>query len=287
MGALASLLVWSTGSLFKLDRTGHWRLAVLVFFSALFVYNLDRLLALTPDRENVPQRSRFIASRQMRFYVWLILSLFMIVRMASQISRLSLLFLTVLFFISAFYLYAFSYTRKAMQALKHLAWIKPALLALVWSSVTVMLPVVESHGHSFASSFASIGGLYRLYAIRFFHYMANGIFFDLRDREGDRIAGKLNFSKEASRQIVSAVFVFFLGGAALLTMESIYHNVLPPVTAVELFVPGIYFWLFFSGRLSVGWGSGQNMNKKTNGINELFFIAALDGPLFLPVIYLF
>lgn len=275
VAALAALLAASTEALFL--ETHNPSLGLLLFFATLLVYNLDRLLDTAADTRNVPKRAAYVASRRGLFVGVSITSALLVALLAPSLSMASLLLLAPLFFISAAYLFLFSYPRGSgrLGGLSRLSPLgKPLLLGLVWSATAVALPLVESAGE--LGALLHFPGAPWLLAIRFLHYLANGILFDLRDLSGDAAVGRQNIGARLGGGAIGRLLGFVLALASALTVAAAANRLLPPILLVELAVPLIY--LYFYRRLS----RGAPLLR-----DEARFIGALDAPLFLPFIYLF
>ncbi|MBK9271758.1 MAG: UbiA family prenyltransferase [Saprospiraceae bacterium] len=156
----------------------------LVFFSTIFVYNLNRIANLIKPKESLESEN----------HIWVKNNLFLFkvintAAVAGIIVSLLLVKIEVFIFVIPLaivtYLYSFPIKINSHFAfrLRNLPYLKIFLIAWVWSCTTVILPVVFSK-----SDFTSIQ-LMSIWIMRFLFVLAITIPFDIRDLKADRLAG--------------------------------------------------------------------------------------------------
>ncbi|MFP4597669.1 MAG: UbiA family prenyltransferase [Persicimonas sp.] len=165
-------------------QTGSWGLGALVFFATLFVYNLDRLVSASrEDAVEVTERHRWIRAR--RKWLWAAVSL------STLGGLVSLAFVPVdvlwglvpLGAISLAYSLPVIAQEGKKLRLKDLPGLKIFLIALVWASVTVVLPALAAGADLFGADTALA------FVERTIFIFAITLPFDVRDLERDRQAG--------------------------------------------------------------------------------------------------
>ncbi len=118
-----------------------------------------------------------------------------------------------------------------LRALRKVALGKTIFLAIVWTYVTTILPIVISV-ESWRTDFT-------FFAIsRFFLVYAICILFDYRDREDDKAAGIRSLITYLDAKGIARLFVFSLLVFAAATLALLYFGYNPPTIAL-LLVPGI------------------------------------------------
>jgi len=267
IGLLAAGLVWSNSILFN---SVNYHLIFLTFFSSIVVYNLDRLFALSADYENSPDRSRFI-SQHKDFFVAIIL--FCGLGAACLIPYFTALLLRVVLFsafLTIFYLYLYNF--KSNNSINNISCLKPALLGFVWAFVTLYLPLMQAN---IAFDFSMTP---YLFGARFSEYYINGILFDFRDIGGDRSIGKGNIFIFWNQRMV----FLFISLIFLLNFVVIIFGLITGF--FHLFIMGdfiVIIFYFFIAFISL---SGSRKKNKILS-SPWFYPAAMDGILFLPVIF--
>jgi 4-hydroxybenzoate polyprenyltransferase len=144
---------------------------------------------------------------------------------------------------------------KHFRALRKIALGKTIFLALVWTYVTVALPVVVN-GNEWHPDFY-------LYAFsRFFLIYAICILFDYRDREDDKGAGIRSLITYLSEQSIIWLFIISLGIFFITTLLLLYHDY-SVIMVVLLLIPGIL--------------TASLYNYARRHFSDMFYYFVLDG----------
>ncbi len=177
-----------------------------VFFAVLFEYNLHRLLSVLVNRETSNQLKSGIR-KEILFWVFasgtgLFGSVFLL-KWETLVVFTPLALLTLIYSILLFG------SKNDRLGFRKIPFLKILLISFVWSTSTVLLPVIQS-----SENFDSIHTALMI-AERFFFIFAIAIPFDIRDMEADRRTGLktipliLNENKALSLSYLS-LLVFFL-----------------------------------------------------------------------------
>lgn len=258
--ALAAVLL--TGETYFLLGTAPQSLglAVLVFCATLFVYNLDRLVSSSrEDNFAITERHRWIEAR--RSWLWA-LALLSGAGGAASVFFVPfdlLLGLIPLGVVSLAYSLPFWKRDGKMLRLKDVPGIKIFLIALVWASVTVILPVLD----------AEVDPLGRHAVLTFVERLvfifAITLPFDVRDLERDRKAGirtlPMALGPSGTRWLAVGLMVAFTGLSVLNYGWQLDAASLP---------------MALSGLLTAAalWGSDEVRG-------ELYYVGVLDGTMIL------
>jgi 4-hydroxybenzoate polyprenyltransferase len=163
---------------------GSYGLAGLIFFATLFVYNLDRLVSVSrEDAVEVTERHQWIRAR--RKWLWSVVGLSGVGGLASLIFvPIDVLWgLVPLGVISLAYSLPVMSTEGKKLRLKDLPGLKIFLIALVWASVTVILPALAADADVLGPD------VLLAFAERVIFIFAITLPFDVRDLERDRLSG--------------------------------------------------------------------------------------------------
>ena len=196
--------------------------SLFVFFSTLLIYNYRKLFFA--DRELSPpvtERAKWIVSNRSTLAIICLTSVFGILISAFNLSGKTLLLLLPLFFISVLYATPFSTKMDSAKRLRFLPYVKIFLVAGVWSTVTVLFPVVENDSEMLFSNAVIFS-----FITRFIFLFAITLPFDIRDIEVDaRNKIKtipLALGEKNTVRLALAALVLFMGmyGFSFLFMEN-------------------------------------------------------------------
>lgn len=157
---------------------------VLIFLATLSDYNLHRIIAVykNPDVINV-EKFRWAAEHL------ILLKILMLFSLAGQaismffVKSVILYILAPLALLSLLYSIPFQGKQKKQSSLLRIPGIKTFLIATVWTTATVILPVLQS-GISINNT-----SVFLIFAERFAFIFAIAIPFDIRDMKADALAG--------------------------------------------------------------------------------------------------
>jgi 4-hydroxybenzoate polyprenyltransferase len=156
---------------------------VLIFFSCLFIYNLN-VFFLGEFDLNVA-REKWKSDNLKVVKVFSLFCLLPVIFYASLISLYSLIILAHLFFLAILYVIPIKWKGK-YYSFRKVPLLKIFILSYVWSWVTVVLPAIES-------DFLNSAALIVLFAERFVFILAISVSFDIRDYERDEAQQTLTF----------------------------------------------------------------------------------------------
>lgn len=155
--------------------SGDQDTALFVFASTLAAYNL----LLYWKRNNIPAGDAdWLKSHKVSQFLINFLAGSAIFFFGASMRNKSLVLLIPLFFATLFYNMPFQFGRKSLQ-LRNIAGMKIFLIAAVWSSVTVLLPLTEIQSDMQGDQWIS-------FAQRFLFIFALAIPFDIRDISLDK-----------------------------------------------------------------------------------------------------
>ena len=223
VGGLAVALMSGTYAL--RDLPPALPLMGLAFCGALLLYQLDRVLAVSPeDRFNQPDRAAWVDRH--RRYVWTTIGL------AAVGAALSMVMLrgrtlvagAVLGTIGLVYVLP---VLPGSRRLKSIGWIKPIAIAGAWAAGAVLVPVVEA-GQPLGADVWSLAGY------RFLFLMPNALLADWADRAGDARVGLRTVATQWTPRrirwvatgalgvaLLGVVVALMRGASALLAVDSI------------------------------------------------------------------
>lgn len=182
--SLAALLLTVSAQI-QLGMSPQWHpYLFLILFATLFEYNLHRLITVLTNEEALKSdKHRWIRENRKMFYMLVFISVAGFITAASMAKKEVLLAFLPLGIITVFYSVPVSRNRRHLLRLREIPYLKIVLIAAVWSSSTVLLPVIQAH-EKFNSAQVIL-----LLVERFFFLIAITIPFDIRDMEADRHSG--------------------------------------------------------------------------------------------------
>ena len=241
---------------------------IFIFVATLLVYNVDRILSIPIDRNNQPVRTNiFQRYRKALLGLTLVLSLLLGFLFWYLYSLWFFVTTIVLFFPTLFYLLMFTGIIP-FSKYRSIALIKPILIGAVWAGVSIILPFTLADSPMIPES------VWFLLLFRFLLYSLNAALFDLRDLEGDKISGKLNFVLYTNPKniVYLTLLLTILESIFLILWFNNFENILIGLGEV-LTIASVIFLIIFLRR--------QNMQLK----NKELYVLLVDGILFLPLVW--
>ena len=166
-----------------LEPQGHPYLLI-VFFATLFEYNLHRLVTVLTNKEALDsEKHHWVRDNLKKFYALILISVlgFAVVVYLTKIEIL--VALAPFAVLTLFYSIPVLGDKKQIFRLRDIPFLKIFIIAFVWSSATILLPVIHS-GQVFNKVHVAA-----MLAERFLFIFAITIPFDIRDLEADRHSG--------------------------------------------------------------------------------------------------
>ncbi len=179
---------------------------VIIFFGTLFDYNLHRIIAVNQNPEAIGSGKYSWAAKHISLLkIISIASLAGIAVASFFVSKLILYFLTPFAILTLLYSIPVFKKQKSRFRFKEIAGLKIFLIAFVWASVTIVLPVLES------ANSINYYDVLLTFSERFLFIFAITIPFDIRDMKADALAGV-----KTMPIIIGEKKSLFLGNLALL-----------------------------------------------------------------------
>lgn len=235
-----------------------------VFFSTLFVYNFQRMLRFSPNKEQSAQLDWLNKNRLFTIIITVI-SLFLSVYYAVSLSFSTFYFLIPASIISLSYPIKIIPFAGQKVCLRELPRAKIFLIALVWSIVSVVLVTNEN------KSFYSLDTLL-LFLSRFSFVLAITIPFDIRDLKYDDLSLK-TIPQILGEQKAKMIALYCL---ALFELISVFH-----------FFVGDFSWQLLLALMLTSLLSGILIIKSSQEKNNLFFSFWLEGTSTIMYLLLF
>lgn len=169
----------------QLNMQPHWHpYLFLIFFATLFEYNLHRLVTILTSREaSNSDKHRWINGNSKTFYFLVFCSVIGFLIAIIQAKIVVLLTLIPIAILTLFYSMPISNFAKKTFKLRQIPFLKIFLISLIWSTTTVMLPVIHNGG-----IFLN-GHIVSMLIERFLFVFAITIPFDIRDMIADKSQG--------------------------------------------------------------------------------------------------
>jgi 4-hydroxybenzoate polyprenyltransferase len=156
----------------------------IIFFATLFEYNLHRLITVLTNKQALnSEKHRWVRENLKWFYILVSLSVTGFAVVALFAKKEVLMTFAPIAFLTMFYSIPLSGTKKNLFRLREIPFLKIFLIALVWSTATILLPIVQSE-NSFGKAHVAA-----MLIERFLFILAITIPFDIRDLEADLHAG--------------------------------------------------------------------------------------------------
>lgn len=229
----------------------------LVFFATLFEYNLFRFLGIVNNRNS---QNTNLKSKLVGFYLLVLFSVIGFIVALIKAKFIVILALAPIAGITLFYSTPLGKHQKGFFKLRQVPYLKIFMIAFVWATVTVLLPVIH------AEKTFDNGHILTLIMERFLFVFAITIPFDIKDMEVDKKAGlktiPLLIGKKKSIQLALLLL------ASSFILSAIHYS----ITA--------QWWLFFAVSTSILSTAFLILRKKIN--NSFFYhYGLLDGTMLL------
>ncbi len=184
-------------------------LLFVLFFGVMLDYNFHRLVTLLWRKEDLAnEKYRWVRENRDLFYTMTILAFLGFIWSVSMLNVIALLVVAPFALITFFYSIPVVKINKKSYRLRDIPLLKLFLVAIVWSVLTVLLPVVQAN-----QSFEVLQiGLILLE--RFLFAFAITLPFDIRDMQNDRLDGvitiPMRIGVERSTQLTNVILVLFV-----------------------------------------------------------------------------
>lgn len=156
----------------------------LIFFATLFEYNLHRLITiLTNPQALLSNKHNWVKDKLNWFYGLMFLSLLGLGISVLAVELQVLLTLMPIALLTLFYSTPLTRSAQGIFRLRQIPYLKIFIIALVWTLVTLLIPVMH------AKTSCSFHSIVILGIERFLFLFAITIPFDIRDMKADHAAG--------------------------------------------------------------------------------------------------
>ncbi|MDP1728171.1 MAG: UbiA family prenyltransferase [Bacteroidota bacterium] len=156
----------------------------IIFFATLFEYNLHRFVTVITNKEALnSDKHSWVKQHLLLFYALVAASVIGFVISLFFAKKGVLITLAPIALITVFYSMPVYKVKKNIFRLREIHFLKIFLIAFVWSTITVLLPVIQSE-NSFNTNHIVL-----ILTERFLFIFAITIPFDIRDMEIDRQSG--------------------------------------------------------------------------------------------------
>lgn len=241
----------------------------IIFFATLFEYNLHRLITVITNKDALKdEKHSWVKNYPTSFYMLVGFSVTGFLISIIFAKKEVLLTFAPLAALTLFYSLPVSGKKKYLYRLREIPFLKIFLIAFVWSTITILLPIIQS-GISFNSNHLGL-----IFAERFAFIFAITIPFDIRDIQADKQAGlktiPLLMGKRKSILLANILLIIFI---LICTFHYIKINMVYLLIAMLLSaISTIYF-----------------VNNKGLKKFKYYHYAILDGTLFLQglLVYVF
>ena len=194
--ACAFALGWS--ALRLLHHQANLELLALISSATFLFYTLERNLTIPPISQAVfPEKIQWLRDHKGLNLVLIFSSAVVTAVAASDLSQTGQVSLLILGFLSLCYsIIKFprsSASSLPSQGLKRLPWAKSTLMVLVWTYMTLILPLLEAGVSTEKIRFVLLGALWASWIF------SNTLLFDIRDIEVDHFSGCTTFAAHLGR----------------------------------------------------------------------------------------
>lgn len=182
--SLAAVLL-TVESQIQLGMKPQWHpYLFIIFFATLFEYNIHRLITLLTNKEALnSEKHRWVKENLNKFYFLVFISVLGFAVGSFMAKTEVLIAFAPIALLTMFYSIPVFRSRKYLFRLREIPYLKIFLIATVWSTSTILLPIVQTDIR-FSKAHVAI-----MLIERFLFIFAIAIPFDIRDLEADRQAG--------------------------------------------------------------------------------------------------
>jgi 4-hydroxybenzoate polyprenyltransferase len=186
----------------------------IIFFATLFEYNLHRLITVLTNKEALKsEKHRWLNENMKVFYVLVFISVTGFGATTLLANKNVLIIFAPIAFVTFFYSVPVLANRRHLLRLREIPYLKIFIIAIVWSTSTILLPIVQS-----TETFSQTHILLML-SERFLFILAITIPFDIRDLDADRNQElktiPMLLSEKNSQNLSYLFLLIFLLSAAL------------------------------------------------------------------------
>lgn len=174
----------------------------LIFFATLFEYNLHRLITVFFFPEALKTKKHQWVKENRSFFNFIVICSIVGFSIALyETDNLVLWWLSPFALLTLFYSTPLSKTKKGIFRLREVPFLKLFLIAFVWSSVTILLPVI------YAKHSIDTWKVILMISERFLFVLSITIPFDIRDMEVDKEAGLKTIPLRTGKQLAERISV--------------------------------------------------------------------------------
>jgi 4-hydroxybenzoate polyprenyltransferase len=250
-------------SIVQLGYSDHLKYYTLLsFFATLFIYNLQRIFYTTyPDKSQNSIRRKWIKNNQNSIKLLTIIGFIGVCSTFFQNDWKLLLYLFPLFILSLAYFLPFIKLRQN-------AWFKLLTLAIVWTMVTAVLPILLNGLNPFSRK-----DLLHIF-VRFCFMTAICIPFDIRDLAIDRADSVSTLPHLYGENKTRKVALFFM---------LVYFLLIVAEYCTGMLNSNLFLGLFISALITV-----TLVFMSSSKRSEYFYVLGIDGTMILQgiIIYL-
>ena len=233
----------------------------IIFFATIFEYNLHRLITILFYKDALKdEKHRWVNRNLILFFILVGLCIIGFSIAIFYAKREVLITLAPIALITLFYSLPVFKRNTRLFRLREISGLKIFLIAVVWSAVTILLPIIES-GKNFNN-----GHIFLIFIERFLFIFAITIPFDIRDMESDSKAGLKTIPLIIGE--TKAIYVSNILLALFLILSIVHYS------ALNLYF--ILIAIFLSGIISIVFINSKRLKK----FNYYHYII-LDGTLLI------
>ncbi|MFC6996299.1 UbiA prenyltransferase family protein [Rufibacter roseus] len=237
------------------------RLAAIVFFGTMFVYNIDGLLPYKFNQEElVSQRTQWVRQNRLLLQTIAMASaLCAITLYYTALFELNFWFILHLLVVAGLYSVPFIPEQDRYIPLRDVPLLKVFMIAYVWTAITVQLPLMEA-----AHDLFSPENLF-LFLRRFLFIFSLTLVFDIRDVNKDQLTGTITFpvkwGVERTKKLALLLLLLFVLSSPI----------------------GATWWQALGLALS-GVAAAALIRKTHANRSQYFFLIAADGMMLVQVL---
>lgn len=212
----------------------------IIFFATLFEYNLHRLITIITNKEALDSdKHNWVKENVGWFYFLVFMSVIGFIIAILLAKHEVLMALTPIAIITIAYSLPIFKNKKTILRLREIPLIKIFLISIVWSSATILLPIIQSD-IKFNTSDILI-----MLIERFFFILAITIPFDIRDIEADKEVGLKTIPLMVGKK--TALLISY-GALVVFMTIAIWHYQDSNFIILALGISGISTFVFLSAQ---------------------------------------